>query len=71
MLQKSAGKTIKIIRSLEQIKWHYWKVNEDISFIKSCKKRILIAKNCYSQAVCQLEMEEWNLKGKIGCLTHS
>ena len=44
MLQKSAGKTIKIIRSLEQIKWHYWKVNEDISFIKSCKKKYLLPK---------------------------
>ena len=44
MLQRSAGKVIKLIRSLEQVKWHYWKVNENISFIKSCKKEYLLPK---------------------------
>ena len=44
MSQRSPGKTIKIIRSLEQVKWHYWKFNEDNSFIKSCKKEYLLPK---------------------------
>ena len=47
---KKRRQSNKTYKKLEQVKWHYWKVNENISFIKSCKK-ILIAKIYYGQAV--------------------
>ena len=41
---KKDGQIVKIIRSLEQVKWHYSKGNEDIRFIKTCKKEDLLPK---------------------------
>ena len=41
MLNRSMDK-VKIVRTLEQVKRRYAKVNEDIKFIKICKKEDLL-----------------------------
>ena len=40
--QKHGQSAVKIVRTLEQVKRRYIKVNEDIKFIKTCKKEDLL-----------------------------
>ena len=40
--QKHWQSAVKIVRTLEQVKRRYGKVNEDIKFIKICKKEDLL-----------------------------
>ena len=41
---KHRQSTVQIVRTLEHVQWHYAKVNEDIRFIKICKKEDLLPK---------------------------
>ena len=52
-----------IVKSLEQIKRNYSKVNENMSFIKICKKNTYCQNLLWSGS--QLEMAVWNLKKKL------
>ena len=50
--QKHGESAVKIVRTLEQVKRRYAKVNEDIKFIKICKK-----KRIYSQSLLKSDSQ--------------
>ena len=64
--QKHGQSGVRIVGALEQVKWHCPKVNEDIRFIKICKKEDLLPK--FVKIRLSIRSGSMKLKWKIACL---
>ena len=64
--QKHGQSAVKIVRTLEQVKRRYIKVNEDIKFIKTCKKEDLLPK--FAKIRLSIRSGSMKLKRKIARL---
>ena len=64
--QKHVQSAVKIVRTLEQVKRRYAKVNEDIKFIKICKKEDLLPK--FAKIQLSVRSGSMKLKRKIARL---